>query len=169
MTLICRSKRLNVRQFTLDDAPFIVELLNDASFIRYIADKKVRTEQDAIEYLRHGPLASYLAHGFGLNLVERREDGEPIGMCGVLKRDELAYPDLGYAFLSRYTGQRYATEAAEAVLEATLLASGLASVQAVTLPDNQPSNRLLEKLGFRLQSQIMLYGHRNNLYQYTRV
>jgi Acetyltransferases, including N-acetylases of ribosomal proteins len=71
--------------------------------------------------------------------------------------------------LSRYTGQRYATEAAEAVLEATLLASGLTSVQAVTLPDNQPSNRLLEKLGFRLQSQIMLYGHRNNLYQYTRV
>ncbi|OOE47607.1 GNAT family N-acetyltransferase [Salinivibrio kushneri] len=169
MTLICQSKRLNVRQFTLDDAPFIVGLLNDASFIRYIADKKVRTEQDATEFLRHGPLASYQAHGFGLNLVERREDGEPIGMCGVLKRDELECPDLGYAFLSRYTEQGYATEAAEAVLEATLLASGLTTVQAVTLPDNQPSNRLLEKLGFRLQSQIMLYGHRNNLYQYTRV
>ncbi|ODQ00637.1 GNAT family N-acetyltransferase [Salinivibrio sp. SS2] len=168
MTLICRSKRINVRQFHLDDAPFIVELLNDASFIRYIADKKVRTEQDAIEYLRHGPLASYQAYGFGLNLVERREDGEPIGMCGVLKRDELAYPDLGYAFLSRYTGQGYATEAAEAVLEATLLASGLTTVQAVTLPDNQASNRLLEKLGFRLQHPIMLYGHSNNLYEYTR-
>ncbi|OOF22015.1 GNAT family N-acetyltransferase [Salinivibrio sp. IB574] len=168
MTLICRSKRLNVRQFHLDDAPFIVELLNDESFIRYIADKKVRTEQDAIEYLRHGPLASYQAHGFGLNLVERREDGELIGMCGVLKRDELAYPDLGYAFLLRYTGQGYATEAAEAVLEATLLASGLTTVQAMTIPDNQPSNRLLEKLGFRLQHPIMLYGHSNNLYQYTR-
>ncbi|OOE95595.1 GNAT family N-acetyltransferase [Salinivibrio sp. AR640] len=168
MTLICRSKRLNVRQFILDDAPFIVELLNDASFIRYIADKKVRTEQDAIEYLRHGPLTSYQAHGFGLNLVERREDGEPIGMCGVLKRDELAYPDLGYALLSRYTGKGYATEAAEAVLEATLLASGLSTVQAVTLPDNQPSNRLLEKLGFQRQHPIMLYGHRNNLYEYTR-
>ncbi|OOE38868.1 GNAT family N-acetyltransferase [Salinivibrio kushneri] len=168
MTLICQSKRLNVRQFILDDAPFIVELLNDASFIRYIADKKVRTEQDATEYLRHGPLASYQAHGFGLNLVERREDGEPIGMCGVLKRDELAYPDLGYAFLSRYTGQGYATEAAEAVLEETLIASGLNTVQAVTLPDNQPSNRLLEKLGFRLQRQIMLNGHSNNLYQYPR-
>jgi RimJ/RimL family protein N-acetyltransferase len=106
MKVVCETERIVVRQFELSDAPFIVRLLNDDLFIRYIGDKNIRTQEDAINYLKTGPMASYKKHGFGLNLVCLKETHTPIGMCGLLKRDELESPDLGYAFFARIQRQR---------------------------------------------------------------
>ncbi|OPX56869.1 Protein N-acetyltransferase, RimJ/RimL family [Oceanospirillum multiglobuliferum] len=166
MNILCETDRLMIRQFELSDTEFIVRLLNEPAFIRYIADKKVRSQDDAVHYLKQGPMASYERYGFGLNLVCLKSSLIPIGICGVLKRDELEYPDLGYAFLEAFCGQGYAREAAEQTLKVTVDSFSLETVFAVTLPDNVRSNQLLEKIGFRFKATVPLYGVCNNLYQY---
>lgn len=168
MTNLYQTQRLSIRRFTLEDARFIVQLLNQDSFIRYIADKNVRTLDDAIQYLTQGPLKSYAQHGFGLNLVALKESNQPIGMCGLIKRPELDKPDIGYALLDDYCGHGYGFEAANIVLEQGMKAHQIGTVQAITLPDNAASNGLLIKLGFELIDQIALYDSLNNLYQYSK-
>ena len=145
--------RLRLRPFTLDDAAFIVGLVNDPDWLRYIGDKGVRTVDDARRYLREGPLASYARHGFGLLAVE--VDGEPIGMCGLLKRDALPDPDLGFAYLPRARGRGYALEAARAVLDAAREA-GHQRVLAVVTPGNARSIAVLEKAGFAFERETPL-------------
>lgn len=167
MKVVCETERLIIRQFNLNDAEFIVRLLNEESFIRYIADKNVRTHADAIFYLTTGPILGYQVHGFGLNLVQLKDSETPIGMCGLLKRDELSYPDLGYAFLPEFCGKGYANEAAESVLQEEVVVHSLNTVLAVTLPDNLGSNRLLKNVGFSLKGTMELYGSQNNLYEYN--
>ncbi|WP_108446684.1 GNAT family N-acetyltransferase [Halomonas denitrificans] len=160
------TERLTIRHFEHRDADFIVRLLNDPSFIRHIADKGVRTREEAVRYLEHGPMASYRAHGFGLNLVQLKGEGTPIGMCGLVKRDELAGPDLGYAFLPAFCGRGYAFEAAAAVLDQGMAAHALEAVLAVTLPDNSRSHRLLNRLGFSATGTVERYGARNTFFEY---
>jgi len=148
---VLETERLTLQRLSARDAAFIVELLNEPSFLRYIGDKGVRSEADACRYLEAGPMASYERHGFGLYRVERREGGEPMGMCGLLKRDWLPDVDLGFAFLPRFRARGYALEAASGVLAHARNALGLTRVVAITSPDNAPSIRLLEKLGFRFE------------------
>ncbi|MCI2283915.1 GNAT family N-acetyltransferase [Colwellia sp. MSW7] len=163
---IVETDRLVIRPFNLDDAEFIVKLLNEESFIRYIADKNVRTNADAINYLIQGPIASYQTHGFGLKLVHLKHSGPPIGMCGLLKRAELDYPDLGYAFLPEFWGCGYANEAANFILKEEVDTYSLQTVLALTSRDNHSSNNLLKKVGFTLIGTQELYGLQNNLYEY---
>ncbi len=108
--------RLALRRFEFEDAPFVVELLNQPSFIENIGDRGVRNVDDARRYMREGPMAMYEKYGFGLWHAARRSDGAPVGMCGLLKRDILPDVDIGYAYLARYWGQGYALEAAQAAL-----------------------------------------------------
>ena len=140
--------RLTVRELTHADAPFIVSLLNDPAFIRNIGDRGVRTEEDAREYLDAGPLSSYARHGFGLCAVTLKGTGEPIGICGLLRRDGLPAPDLGFALLPQFCGQGYAFEAASAVKADAHARLGVRTLLAIVNPDNVPSIRLLERLGF---------------------
>lgn len=108
--------RLSLRRFVFDDAPFVVELLNQPSFIRNIGDRGVRTVDDARRYLHDGPMAMYEKYGFGLWRASRRTDDVFVGMCGLLKRDILPDVDVGYAFLPEHWGQGYAFEAADATV-----------------------------------------------------
>ena len=148
---VLETERLVLRRLSRGDAPFLLELLNEPSFLRYIGDKGVRTEADARRYVETGPLASYERFGFGLLRVELKESGEPIGMCGLLKRDALPDVDVGFAFLPRFWSKGYAFESASAVLAHARDALGLRRVLAITSPDNEASIRLLGKLGFRFE------------------
>ncbi len=150
------TERLVLREFVIGDAPFVVELLNQPSFIQFIGDKSVRTRADAEQYLKTGPLDSYRGHGFGLYLVQLRDSHEPIGMCGLLKRDALPQPDLGFAFLPEYWGKGYAFEAASAVVAQARDELGIPLILAITNPDNQSSIKLLERLGFHFEHLIRL-------------
>ena len=167
MTVVCETKRLSIRQFNINDAEFIVRLLNEESFIRNIADKNVRTNADAINYLTNGPIASYEVHGFGLNLVLLKGTDIPIGMCGLVKRKELDHPDIGYALLPEFCGKGYAEEAASSVLKEGMEAHSLNTVLAMAFPSNLNSNSLLKKLGFSLKGTIKLYDNKNNFYDYS--
>jgi RimJ/RimL family protein N-acetyltransferase len=140
--------RLAIRPFTLTDAPFTLRLLNEPSFIANIADKGVRTIEQAEDHLQQGPLASYAAHGHGLWLVEHRGTGVPMGMCGLIRRESLPEVDLGYAFLPEFWGQGFAREAARACLAFGREELGLRGMLAIVSPGNTPSIRLLETLAF---------------------
>ena len=143
--------RLTLREFLNADAPFIVTLVNQPSFLRFIGDKKVRTIEDARNYIQTGPRENYKRYGFGQYLVQLKETNKPIGMCGLLKRDTLEDPDLGFAFLPEAWGNGYAFEAASAVLEHARDHLKLNRVLAITNPDNDASIKLLGRLGFQFE------------------
>lgn len=147
--MVVETPRLRLRHFRVDDAAFILRLLNEPSFLQHIGDKQVRTLDDARRYLETGPLAGYAEHGHHLNCVELKATGTAIGMCGVLKRDTLPAPDLGYAFLPEYWSQGYALEAATAAVAHAHTIPGLDMLLAITGPGNGASTALLGKLGFR--------------------
>ena len=138
------------------DAEFILELLNEPSFIRFIGDKKVRTLDDARQYIQNGPMKSYEENGFGLNKVELKSSGASIGISGLIKRDTLPDADIGFAFLPEYWNQGYAIEAARAVMEHARNVLGIERVLAITSPDNAASAKLLEKIGLEFQRLIQL-------------
>lgn len=164
---LCETERLNIRHLKETDAPFILRLLNEKSFLDNIGDKNVRNINDAKDYLINGPLMSYQTFGFGLNVLRLKNSETPIGMCGLLKRDELEYPDLGYALLPEFFSQGYAKEAAFGVLQHSRTHQYTNIVSAITLPDNTSSNNLLNKLGFVLKDSIQFYGCDNNYYEYV--
>ena len=156
MISMISSRRLFIRPITLDDAPFILTLLNEPSFLRYIGDKQVRTVEDARQYILNGPIASYERHGFGLYLVGVRESQTPTGMCGLIKRDELPDPDIGFAFLPDFWNKGFAFEAATAVLQDARERLSLERILAITSLDNEASINLLERLGFKFEKVIQL-------------
>lgn len=153
---VLRTERLSIRQFSLDDAGFMLRLLNEPSFLQNIGDKGVRTLEDARSYILDGPIASYTKFGFGTWLVEHLESGAPMGLCGLLKRDALEDFDLGYAFLPEFWSQGYAHEAASAVLSHARDTLGLERVAAITQVHNESSIRLLKKMGFAFEGLIRL-------------
>ena len=158
---VLETERLILRHFNPDDAPFILALLNEPSFLRYIGDKKVRTLEDARQYIANGPVATYARHGFGLYQVELKDTHTPIGMCGLLKREELPHPDIGFAFLPDFWNKGFAYEAAAAVLKDARERLQLDRLLAIVNPDNESSIRLLEKLGFnfeQMKGDVKLYA-----------
>jgi RimJ/RimL family protein N-acetyltransferase len=149
--LILETDRLRLRELRHEDAPFLIELLNDADFLRYIGDRGVRTVADAERYLDDGPRASYQRHGHGLWLVVERQSGASAGICGLLRRDTLPHADLGFAFLPEARGKGYATEAGRATLTHGKEALGLDPILAITALDNDASIRVLTRLGFAFE------------------
>lgn len=150
------TQRLRLRCLTLDDAAFILDLVNQPSWLENIGDKGVRDLDGARDYLRNGPLAMYAQHGFGLYCIERATDGATMGLCGLIRRNTLDDVDIGYALLPQYWGQGYAREAAAATLRHAVQDVGLQRVVAITSPGNVSSARLLESLGFRFERTLSL-------------
>ncbi len=165
---VLETERLALRWLTPDDAGFILGLLNEPSWLRFIGDKGVRTLEDARGYIARGPGEMYARLGFGLFLTERKADGVALGLCGLIKRDSLDDVDVGYAFLPAYWGQGYAREAARAVTEWGFTARGLDRIVAITLPDNAPSIALLESIGFELERAMKLPGDGAEVALYAR-
>jgi ribosomal-protein-alanine N-acetyltransferase len=153
---VIETPRLLLHRLTTGDADFILHLLNEPSFLRFIGDKGVRTREDARRYIETGPMASYDRFGFGLYRVGLRETGEPVGICGLLKREALEDVDVGFAFLPGFWSRGFALESASAVLAHERRTWGLKRVLAITSPDNEASIRLLGKLGFRFERMARL-------------
>ena len=153
--LALETERLLLRPFSTDtDAPFILTLLNEPSFLQNIGDKKVRTLEDARKYLLNGPIASYERNGFGLCLVQLKEPETSIGMCGLIKREELPHPDIGFAYLPDFWSKGFAFEAAAAVMNDARERLQLSHILAIVNPDNYSSIKLLERLGFKFERML---------------
>jgi ribosomal-protein-alanine N-acetyltransferase len=154
---VIKTRRLDLRELDFGDAAFIVELLNEAGFIRFIGDKGVMTLGDARDYIQQGPMDSYARNGFGLYAACL--DGTPIGICGLVKREGLNDPDVGFAFLSRYWSLGYAVESAAAILAHAGDTLGIKRVVAITSPDNHASIAVLQKIGLKFERMIRLVDH----------
>lgn len=153
---ILETDRLSLRRLTPADAPFILELVNDPSFIRNIGDRKVRSLVDAERYIETAAISSYEKNGFGLWLVSLKETNESIGMCGLIRRAALEDVDIGYAFLPRFWRKGYAVESARAVRDYGRDVVGLKRLVAITDPANEGSIRVLEKIGMKFEKMIRL-------------
>ena len=147
MNYILETERLKLREFKNSDAKFIIELLNSPGWLEFIGNRNVHTNEEAINYMENGAIAKNRFRGFGLSLVENKKDKKSIGMCGLVKRDYLEHPDLGFAFLPDAMKQGYAFEITEATLRYCREALNIQQVCAITSPENNRSIRLLEKLG----------------------
>lgn len=152
---ILDTERLRLRTLALEDAPFYLQVVNTQGFIEFIGDRGIRSVDAAREAIAGGPVAMQAALGHSLYLVERKEDGAPIGMCGLIKRETLAEVDIGYAYLPQFGGMGYATEAAAGTL-AYAASIGIRRLLAIASPGNAASNAVLRKIGMQFQDLVHL-------------
>jgi [ribosomal protein S5]-alanine N-acetyltransferase len=178
---ILETERLILREIDASDDEFILDLLNQPSFIKYIGNRNVHNVKQAREFIETRYRASYAQHGFGLYAVELKSDfsqdlvgstlaharvsafsdqseipnpKSQIGICGFVKRDTLPDADIGFAFLPQFERKGYALESANAVMKYGKEVLGLKRVLAITTQDNESSGRLLGKLGFEFDKLI---------------
>ncbi len=147
--------RLRLRKPRLDDADFLIKLMNDPDYYKNIGDRGIRTREDAEKYVRERLLPSYEKYGYGIVIVELKSSGQPIGFSGLVKRDSLEYADVAIAILRAHWGQGLATEAARGSLEwARKL--GMKTVFGLTAPHNTTSMHILEKVGLKKMGELLL-------------
>jgi len=142
-----RTERLELREYTLNDAPFIYKLMNSEGWLKNIGDRNIKTIEDAEAYMQKNYLSSYEKHGFGPYLVTLKLDGAPIGSAGLYKRDNLEHPDVGFAFLPEFGNKGYAFEASKAVMQFAAEKLKIETIVGITIPQNNSSIKLLKKLG----------------------
>ncbi|UCA56114.1 MULTISPECIES: GNAT family N-acetyltransferase [Aequorivita] len=142
-----RTERLELREYTLNDAPFIYKLMNSEGWLKNIGDRNIITIEDAEIYIQKHYLSSYEKHGFGPYLVVLKEDCTPIGSAGLYKRDNLEHPDVGFAFLPEFGNKGYAFEASKAVMQFAAEKLKIETIVGITIPQNNSSIKLLKKLG----------------------
>ncbi len=148
------TSRLILEEFIVEEAPFILELLNDPAFLQFIGDRDVKTIADAEDYILHKLRPSYEQYGFGFYITRLKENRVPIGLCGLVKRDNLDDVDVGFAFLPQFRGGGYAFEAASAVMDYGINQHHLTRIIAITDPTNANSIKLLEKLGLSYEKNM---------------
>jgi ribosomal-protein-alanine N-acetyltransferase len=165
-TFVCESPRLQIRHMRLGDAEFLCRQLNQPSWLLHIGDRGVRSAADAERYIESRILEQYSALGYGMYLVQLKATGAPLGLCGLVKREFLPDPDLGFALLEEHWGQGYAVEAASAVVEHARRALGINRLLAITSATNERSGKVLARIGFRLDNDSFLtpQGERLRLY-----
>jgi len=164
---ILATERLVLRELVPDDAPFMLELLNDPAYILNIADRGVRDLEGARRYLEERWRASYAEHGFGLWAVVHRETGACTGLCGLIRRAGLDHVDIGYAFLPAFRGQGFAVESALGVKAYARDVVGLTRLVAVVTPGNDRSIRVLERLGMHFERTLRLHGDASDVALYA--
>jgi RimJ/RimL family protein N-acetyltransferase len=169
MKKILETERLILREFTIQDAVFILRLLNTPGWLQFIGDRGVKTLAEAQSYLLNGPIKSYRANGFGLALVAVKETGMVIGMCGLIKREGLEDVDIGFALLSEYERKGYAYEAAFATLNHAKTDLGINRIVAIVVPENTSSINLLKKLGMQFEKTVKLPGSNEELFLFANV
>ncbi len=156
MEIVIETERLILRKFTLDDAAFMLELLNTPAWLRFIGDRNVRTIEEAGQYLLNGNIRSYREYGFGFYVVVIKETNESLGICGIVKREGLDDIDIGFGFLPQFIGKGYGYEAATAMLDYALNDLKIKRIVAIINPENVVSIALIKKIGLQFEKMVRL-------------
>ena len=154
--MIVETKRLSVREITIEDAQFVLRLVNEPSFVSNIGDKGVRNLNDAERFIQDGYWTNQERPGHGMFLVALKDGGDPIGGCGLLYRKALDVTDIGFAFLPEYWNRGFAYEAAEAIMEYGHSSLGVKKIVGLTSADNLGSIKLLQKLGLDFDKTVKM-------------
>jgi ribosomal-protein-alanine N-acetyltransferase len=153
--------RLLLTPLTIDDKDFILELLNTEGWLKFIGDRKVHSQKDAVNYIKkilNNTAITYWVARLKTVLT-------PIGIITFIKRDYLEHPDIGFAFLPAYTNNGYAFEATREILSGIKRKADHHYIMATTLPSNTDSIRLLKKLGMELMKETEVNGEWLQLYR----
>jgi len=164
---IFETERLELVEFTVTDADFILRLLNTPGWLENIGSRGVNTVTDAEKYLANVLIPSYTINGFGFWLMKLKDSGVPIGMCGFAKREGLDDPDVGFALLPEYEGKGYALEAAKACMEYAAAEMKIDVIKAITSKNNIRSQKLLEKIGLKFEKLINLPNDKEEIMLYS--
>lgn len=164
---VLETGRLVLRPVTTSDAAFIVELLNTEGWLKNIGDRGVRTEEEAVAFIEGRMMKMYEDHHLGSYIVELKEGKISVGTCGLVHRDFLDQPDIGYAFLPGFMGKGYAIEAALAVKNYAIEVRKQSKLYAFCLPANTPSVRVLTKLGLSYVKEFVPPGETETLHLYA--
>lgn len=154
--IIAETSRLILRVVNLNDAPLMLELMNEPAYLAHIGDKQIRNILDAENYLKSGPLAMQANSGFSLYCCQRKDSGQTIGLSGLIKRAGVEHPEVGFAFLSEQARQGFGFESTSAVIDYAQKQLELPVLQAITNLDNIASIHLLKSLGFTFKTLISL-------------
>ncbi|MBT3251723.1 MAG: GNAT family N-acetyltransferase [Candidatus Marinimicrobia bacterium] len=141
------TERIRIEKATLDDSPFILELLNSPGWIEFIGDRGLTTTKEVADYIQKVLIDSYVKNGYGLFKMILKAEDKPIGLCGFVKRDFLDHADIGFALLPEYEGNGYAYEAACETMNYGLSALQIKTIFAITTFENSKSKKLLHKIG----------------------
>lgn len=147
---ILETKRLKLRHLEAKDASFIIQLCNSEGWLKYIGDRNIKKEEDALGYIQNMQ-NNYAAHQFGMYLMEEKNTLNSIGICGLIKRKNLPQPDLGFAVLPEFYRKGYSMEASKGIIDYSKTNLQLEIILAICQPDNIASIQLLERLGFKKQ------------------
>lgn len=166
---IAETDRLILSKITVDDSPFILELMNTSHWIKYIGDRNVRTVEQAADYIKNNQLKSYETNGFGYYKVQvKAENLKPIGSFGLMKRDQLDHVDIGFSLLPDYQSKGYGFEAASELMKIAKNMFSIKTLCAITLPINKPSIHLLEKLGLSYQKSVKPFDNDEELLLFAK-
>jgi len=166
--MVAETNRLTISKFTIADAPFFLELVNTPHWIKYIGDRNIKTIREAEQRIINGHIKSYETHGFGFYKLNLKENNNPIGTCGLIKRDTLEHVDIGFAFLPEYESKGYGFESSKAILKIAKDEFKLETILAITLLTNQPSINLLEKLGLSFQKKVKPFDDNEELLLFAK-
>lgn len=167
MNTILNTSRLSLRTINLNDADFMLDLLNDQTFIKNINDRNIRNMEQAKVYIQEKILASYTQHKYGMYVVQITETQERIGLCGLVFREQLTHPDIGYAYLQKYQGNGYAKEAASAFINYIKAKKEFQKILAICQPQNLASISVIEAMGFKYEKVFRLVGEDKDLNYYS--
>ncbi len=148
--------RLLINKITIDDAGFILELMNDKDWIKNIGDKGVRTIEDAQAYIQSRFLKTYNESDYGFYTMNLKNTQQIIGIVGLVDRKGIDHIDIGYGILPEFRGKGYAFEAAKAIHDYGYQELNLEKIVAIVNPDNLPSIKLLTKLGLEFEKMVRL-------------
>jgi ribosomal-protein-alanine N-acetyltransferase len=115
----------------------------------------VRSEAETVAYMTRN-LDHWERYGFGVWMMRDRQDGRVAGRALLrhLLVEEVDEIEVGYSFYPAYWGQGLAAEAAGACLDLARESLDVASVVAVTLPDNARSQRVMSKVGMLYERMV---------------
>ena len=156
---VLATSRLVIEKAVVSDSNFFYRLLNSPSWLQYIGDRGIKSEANARKYIEHSIINSYKKYGYGLFKLIAKEQGEPIGICGFIKRDYLESADIGFAILPEYEGNGYIQEAAQALMEYGKTTLKLHPILAITTEGNTRSRNLLSRIGMRATGKVRPKGN----------
>jgi RimJ/RimL family protein N-acetyltransferase len=165
---VIETERLILTEFKDEDADFIIRLLNSPGWLKYIGTRNIQTTEDARSYISEKLAPSYQNNGFGFYLVSTRSGNEPVGMCGLIKREGLEDVDIGFALLPEHEGKGYAYEAASATMTYAKDILKLKRIAAITVPYNKASVKLLEKIGLKFDKMINMTDDKEELMYFIK-
>jgi ribosomal-protein-alanine N-acetyltransferase len=160
MDLEFQTSRLLVRKVAVSDNEFFFKLVNSPGWLKFIGNRNVNSSEDAVHYINKIQNTANLTYGV-VTMIDTRQT---IGIISFIKRDYLEHFDIGFAFLPEFMGKGYAFEAANGLFSSIAKKPEYQIIQAVTIPGNNSSIKLLTKLGMRFEKEIEVGTEKLHIY-----